>query len=318
MNLKIRKILLLSGIAVLLCIFIIQTVNSSRETSKTFTIKDEITELTIKNADETINLKKSGEKWFLGEKNYPAAESIVDDMIESISKINTLDKIVNGANDVTLERYELDSEKEILIEAKSTENVLRTLHLGKTSSAGSQTYVKIDDSNDIYIAGGNLRNTFDKESDLIRSRVVMTLNKDEISSIFINDYENSQNYTVSRSGSGENLVWNLSGAEGEIDSEKASDWFGGFASISTPVWYDEDEVNSLSGQKIVDAEIVSENKKVTFTIYKIPGKITTDENGEETQESDTYYATSSETPYTFELGGYNVVKFQKPVSELIK
>lgn len=302
---KARKIVLLALDAVLLVILIFQLIFKSSDKTKTLEILDEPNEISISTPTESFSLIKEDDKWFVGEKKYPANESYVDSAVNAVKSIKLLDKVGTASSDSTLLRYELDDDKKISVEVKSNGKVVRTLIIGKDSSTGSQNYVMVDDSKDIYLATGNLRSEFDKTVNYFRSRVVLSLDANEISGVELST-ENENSWILNRMGSGDDIVWNCSVAEVEVDSEKATNWFNSLASITTPRWYDDEP----SGEKIISAKITSAFKTITVDIFALP---TTEEG--ETQK---YWAKCSETPYAFEMASYTVQKFQKTVEDISK
>ena len=308
---KTRKLVLIIADAVLLAICILQGIFAGRDGVVKFNCSDEIDELVIESPSESFTLVKEGENWFGGEKKYGITKSYVDSFIEQISEIRALDKVGSLGNASNAERYELDDSHKVTVTAKKDGKVLRTLNVGKEASASSQTYITVDDKKDIYLAAGNIHSTFNISLASIRSRTVWQLDKASITGVNIKKYAEDgsvESLAISKMGSGEDIVWNISPAEIQVDSALAQNWFDSLATLTTPVWHGEKE--NLGGNKIADAEISSGFKTVKITIYEIAAE---GENGKPT-----YYAESSETPYVFDLASYAVDKFLKKAEDFAK
>ena len=207
-----------------------------------------------------------------------------------------------------LDRYELNDGQKIVVTASLNGKVLRTIHIGKTSSTGGQTYVMFDDNQDVYLSAGNLKNTFAETIETIRSKIVYSVPKESVSKVTLK-YPNQPVWTVSRSGQGTEISWAISGYDVELDSAKALDWFNSVATLATPVWC-YDDVQDIPGDKELDFVLESEGKTITLEITKVPAMI---EGG-----ADIYYGKCSETPYLFEIASYTVPKFLKKVEDISK
>lgn len=301
---KTRKIVLLALDAILFVILICQIIFSAGEKTKNLLLTKEPTEITISTPSEKFSLVKENDSWFVGEKKYPANENYVESVLRTVRSIKLLDKVGVLNSEAESIRYELSDDKKIEVTVKSDSEILRTLTIGKDASNGVQNYVLVDGSKDIYLATGNLRSQFDRNTNYFRSKIVLDLEPNEISSVELTD-SNKNVWSISRMGSGDDVVWNSSLKEIEIDSEKAIDWFENLASITTPKWFDDTQ----AGEKIISAKIIAGFKTITIDIFELPLV-----EGE-TQE---YWAKCSETPYPFEMASYTVQKFQKTIKDFSK
>lgn len=301
---KTRKIVLLALDAILFVILICQIIFSAGEKTKNLLLTKEPTEITISTPSEKFSLVKENDSWFVGEKKYPANENYVESVLRTVRSIKLLDKVGVLNSEAESIRYELNDDKKIEVTVKSDSEILRTLTIGKDASNGVQNYVLVDGSKDIYLATGNLRSQFDRDTNYFRSKIVLDLEPNEISSVELTD-SNKNVWSISRMGSGDDVVWNSSLKEIEIDGEKAIDWFENLASITTPKWFDDNQ----AGEKIISAKIIAGFKTITIDIFELP-----------LTEGDTqeYWAKCSETPYSFEMASYTVQKFQKTIKDFSK
>lgn len=304
---KTRKLVLIVADVVLLAVCLVQFILSARDTTKYFTFKDEPDSLEILTPQETISLYKEGEDWFIGEKKYPASMSMVDSYISAIKNIRALDKVGSIANGNNVERYELTDSKKTIVTAKLSDKVLRTIEIGKTAVSSSQCYMTVDGGKDIYLVSGGVNDTFDTSVAAARTTIVLNLNSDEITGVAITDAED-KTWSLSRMGDGDDVVWNVSGGEIELDEGKANVWLTSFASLSTRDWYAEDAV--LEGTRAVSARITYNLKDIKLEFFALP------KNNEKDLQQ--YYGTCSETPYRFKVDEKTVKQYLKPLEELAK
>lgn len=301
-----RKLILIIADALLLAVFIIQCILHAGDSAKMFELKDAPTAITITGEKGNIELVKENGIWVIGDKKYAANESSVDELIETLSNIRALDK-VGTASEAQLNRYELTDGKKITVTAKKDGKEIRKLEIGKDATATSQGYITVDGGKDIYLASGSLKQAFNKSVDELRSKVLWNLDKAEITSVSFEPV-NGATWTLSRMGSADDVVWNLSGADVDVDADKATTYFESLSNISVPVWHAEGE--SLGGNKIFTAKVVSAFKTLSVDVYEVPAATE--------EDKPLYWGTSSETPYTFELAAYTVNKFRKDVNTLGK
>ena len=307
---KTRKLVLIIADVVLLAVCTIQLALSARDTTKYFTLKDKPDSLEFVTPMETFSVYKDGEEWFVSDKKYPASQSMVDSYIDAISNVRALDKVGNISSGNNAEKYELADGKTITVTAKLGDKVLRTITIGKTAVSSSQCYATIDGGKDIYLVSGGINDTLDTSIAAARTTIVLNLDSPDITNVAITDYASGKNWSVSRMGTGEDLAWNVSGAEEgyELDTGAAANWLNSFASLSTRDWYDDSEV--LEGTKAVTAKITCAYKDITVEFFAIP------KNNENDLQQ--YYGTCSETPYRFKVNESSVKQYLKSLDELSK
>jgi len=308
---KTRKLVLIIADIVLLAVCIVQFIVSAHDTTKYFTFKDNPDFLEIVTPAEKITIYKENDKWFIGEKKYPANQSLIDSFISTLQNIRALDKVGSVASGNNAEKYELTAGKKTSVTAKLGDKVLRTIEIGKTAVSSSQCYMTVDEGNDIYLVSGGINDTFYTSVAAVRSTIVLDLTPEEISSVSITDYgedNEEKKWSLSRMGSGDDLVWNVSGGEVDLDEGKANSWLASFASLSTREWYEDNAV--LDGRKAVSAIINYQYKDIKVDIFALP-KV----NENDLQQ---YYGVCSETPYRFKIAESVVKEYRKGLEELSK
>ncbi|EID86098.1 hypothetical protein MSI_00540 [Treponema sp. JC4] len=305
-----RKIFLLSACALLLLICILQAVLLNKSSVKTFTLKEEPDRLTIENGGNTILLAKSGDEWVVGDSKYPANSANVDSVVNAVKSVKVLDRVGSASSEASKIRYDLTDSKKVTVTAFAGDKELRKITVGKASSTGSQGYIMIDGSNDVYLASGNLNSIFGKSISDLRSNSVWTLEKNMIGSVSIKKADGTE-WKVSREGQAENMTWKIDGhgiVTGEVDGQKAESWFGEFATLTASSW--EEDSASPAGTYLLTCEVEAGGKTVALDLFQ-----TKEEKDDQPAE---YSASSTETPYTFDLASYSARKFLKNPEELLK
>ncbi len=166
---KTRKLILIIADAVLLGVLIINLIISSKSSIKNFEIKEDFNSILISKADGEISLTKDGEEWFVGNEKLPAENYSVENIVDAVSSIKVLDKVAS-LSEYTKETYEFTDNNAITVLVKNDDKVLRKIVLGKKSTVYSQTFITLDDKNDIYLSTGSLRSKFEiSEKDLIKT-----------------------------------------------------------------------------------------------------------------------------------------------------
>lgn len=309
---KTRKLVLIVADVILLAVCVLQGIISSKSATKTFLIKDEVEALEITTPAETIRLQKDGDDWLIGDKKYPASLSSVQNLIKAVSSIRTLDKVGHASNAATEEKFGLENGKRISVNVISGGKTVRLVVLGKESSAGSQGYITIDGSSDVYLASGNLRSIFSVTTEQIRSKIVWAMEEEDIQNAEITAAD-GKTWALTKMGSGSEAVWTLTGSAAgiDVDSAKAQEWFKSLATLTTQRWAD-DEGKELgqNPELIASGKVVCGFETTTFQIYKVAAA--------GSDETPKYYGACSQTPYSFELTEYSAQKFTKDPKELAK
>lgn len=305
---KKRKLILIIANLVLIGILVVQLILSSKDGAKYYKFDDSVDEISIKTSGENIHLLKEGENWFIGEKKYLANTIIVENFIEKAKSIRTIEKVSNLNKLNAIDKYEFNEGQKISVEVKNGGKILRSFEIGKNATASSQSYVMIDGNKDIYLASGGLRGGFETSISDLRSKVVWEFEKSDVNSVSLTD-ENGKTWSLSKMGSEDDVVWNISGEIGiEVDSQKAQSWFDSVAFLSTTKWYNENE-NTI-GNLISTVKITHGFENATLEIYEIP------QENEESQKQ--YFGKTNILPYKFELAAYSIEKFTKKVEDIKK
>ena len=306
---KTRKIVLIAADIILLIVGIVQIIINTRSTVKNFSFSETPDQILIEKSDGNVTLVNEDGTWVINNEKYEAVESNVDSMIEYAKDINALDRVASLSNAASVSKYEFDDANAIKVTVSAGEKVLRTFTLGKDATTGIQCYATVNGSNDIYLIDGDYRNIYDKTVDQLRSKTVYTVDSVDISSVSVTPY-GEETWAVSRTGDTENLVWNISGANITLDSQKAADWLNSFNTLTTNQWHGTSD--DLDGEPYAAVQLGTTKGTITIETYIVPADL--DVEG----STNLYYGKCNKSPYWFEIASYNFSKFQKKPEDLEK
>ena len=165
----VRKVVLLVAIVVLLLIYVLQVAFSHKTNVRTLYIEGEVDSVEVTRGDERLySLAKvgdeDGEVWTV--EGEAAREWSARGIVNAISEVKLLGVASKSQSDD--ERYGLSEESVLVVKAFTGDDVVRTLYVGKLSTTGSQTYVRVDEDKTVYVAQGSLRSTFEVTADDIK------------------------------------------------------------------------------------------------------------------------------------------------------
>jgi len=173
-----RKIILLASIAVLVIIYIWQSISASQNTVSDIALQEEMDSIRITQTDgtsytltrqtipssaipvegETATSDETEEVWIFdnGEIAENFAISRMKNQLQTIRVLGT----VSSSGDT--ERYDLDGDFVLRAEALKDGIPIRTIRIGKTSPTTSQTYAQLDNASEIVLILGDLADVFGK------------------------------------------------------------------------------------------------------------------------------------------------------------
>lgn len=337
-----RKIVLLSLIAVFLCVYILQLAFTGKSKAKEVTLETQPDSILIlkggeeANANNSIRVVQENGSWYVAEKKYPADSSIAIKMADGVKSIKLLGEITSNAS--SAEKYGLGDSEKITVTGFKDGKSVRTITVGKDTTSGGQCYVQVDGKGTIYMAEGALHGTYSSTVDAIRSKQVYTSNADEVSSVTVTGADGA--YSVqkqmpqadltaasedkkaddkkSETDSAETVAqkptWTLSQnttsvKSNAVDEETTTSWAKSLANLNVSSWA-ADNAKLPSTAPASTVRIAAGAKEYTVAVYEIPSS-SEDEDAK-------YLCSSSATPYLFYITQYNAKKYMKSLSDLSK
>ena len=182
--------------------------------------KKDLTRLHIKKDDISIVLNKKNNSWYIEPENYPADADKVEHMLDAIEDL-TLTAMVSESKNFN--RYDLNEEAKIKVQAWNNNDLKRDFDVGKTAASFRHTFVKLADDERVFHAEGNFRSKFDTTTDMLRDKRVLSFEPEEIHEIQITkdqqavtcvraqvpaeDENTETEQTPSSTSAGQNEIW---------------------------------------------------------------------------------------------------------------
>ena len=144
--------------------------------------QEDITQITVTQAGETITLKRHDDQWRLIPGDYPADASQAERMLKFMAELEVT-ALVSEAQSYA--RYELDAARRIDVKVYQGDQLVRQMAIGKAASTFRHTHVILGDDRNVYHAGGSFRWEFDKSIDDLRDKTVLSFDRGTINRISI-------------------------------------------------------------------------------------------------------------------------------------
>ncbi len=140
-------------------------------------------QIIIKKGDSTITLTRDSDLWRIGESGFRADKETVDSILKELSELDITDLVAKSGG---LKGYGLADQDAIHVTAKDKNGaIIRDLYVGKLTTGGSFTYIKLGQDTNIYTARGRLTDSFDKTKDQCADKKVISFERSSILKINI-------------------------------------------------------------------------------------------------------------------------------------
>jgi hypothetical protein len=151
-----------------------------------------INRLVITSDGDHIELDKKDDQWDVGPKAYAADAVKVRNMVKAATDLTLSDLISESGN---YERYDLNNDRKIDVQAFADDTMVRNFAVGKTSPTYQHTFVRLADDPNVYTARGQLRHTFSHTISDLRDLTVLSFDKEAITSLVIQEGKHSLTLT---------------------------------------------------------------------------------------------------------------------------
>jgi len=315
MKLK-KEYFLLGAVIIGLCLYM-----ALKETDRTHyqmpklseVSKNEISKLRIKTEGSTIDMKKKGEAWVVGPKEYPADADKVKEMLDAVASLKLTALVSESKNYI---RYDLNQAEKIAVKALSGDTVLREFEIGKAAPTYQHTFVKLAGNPNVYHARGYFRTKFDNTLDEFRDHTVLKFGKEKIRKVEIvsgKDTSVMAAKEVSEKKTDEKaekkspdaplkkMVWEAVSGK-PVDRAKLNRMVSDLSDLACES-YMEDAVKADFKDPVFRVTLKGE-KDYTLSVF-----------AKTKADAEDYPAISSESPYVFLLSNSRVDSFKKTVEE---
>jgi uncharacterized protein DUF4340 len=290
MNNNLKLIIALVVIAVIY--FLTTRSSSSSDFDKNFTDLDteSITKIEI-TKDSLITLVKENDVWMVD--NYKANQELVSSALEQVKNIKLARKVSSNPEKHT--KYEVDKGTEIVLSGDNETAFI----LGKTGASYQNVFIRRDGEDEVFTTVKNFKSNFEKSVTDWKDKSILSVSKDAIASIVINDnlFLTNLDSLVKVRGTKKN--------EGENDgNSNANSMLSKFTSLKTLAFPKVDLSNQIPVFTIKINERADETHELAF--YEKPG------------EESRLLVTLIDNPTVFQVNASTFDVFKKSYSELIK
>ena len=150
----------------------------------------EVTRIELTTPEETIELEKQVGKWIIKPQGYPAADSKIEKMLDTIQDFKLTALVSESEN---FARYQLTDDEKITVKAWADGELARIFDIGKAAPSHRHTFVKLPDDPNVYHASSNFRSKFNQSLEDLRDKTVLALNGEDIQTIAIEQPEQQLN-----------------------------------------------------------------------------------------------------------------------------
>ena len=184
---KTKQLLILGGVFVFLLLVVLIFENpfgKSEHEKKVETAvplfpnfdKEQVAKIEVIATGETTTLTKQNGEWVVASMdNYPADSEGIAELLTKVGEFKNTQRVSN--NPEKQAEFEVNSTG---VEAKlmnANDKLLAHLFIGKITSGFLSSYVRVADSNDVYVAQGNLQSVFNKGTRTWKDRTIFDFNK---------------------------------------------------------------------------------------------------------------------------------------------
>ena len=138
--------------------------------------EEQVVKIEIIAPDGTTTLSKQNAEWGVASvDNYPADSEGIEQLLTKVGELKNTQRVSN--NPEKQSEFEVDSSG---VEAKlmdANDKLLAHLFVGKITPGFLSSYVRVADSNDVYVAQGSLQSVFNKGTRTWKDRTIFDFNK---------------------------------------------------------------------------------------------------------------------------------------------
>ncbi|HOQ13075.1 MAG TPA: DUF4340 domain-containing protein [Spirochaetota bacterium] len=304
-----KRILISSGVIILLLAAIAVKKCSFKRDYSLKHLNVPADTIVIKSLDYSLELKKQGDRWLIGQKGYPADNDLIRDLEKKIAELPVVDLVSTKG---FFEPYELSEGQALDISLMAKGELLRRVSIGKQGLTNNHVYVRIDNGREVFLASGITKNEFKQDIDNLRDKKNFEIKSDSIEKISIN-YQGkeyifykekvAQKENSNSSGESSEQEWKCKGYENiQLNSSKINSMLYTFSPLRAAKFYE----GEIKEKPLCIVRIFTGDGEKDLNIYK-------------GVEKDFYLATSSSSPYNFTIGSWQAQKYMiKSIKDLEK
>jgi len=305
-----KKTLVLIGIILLLSIYLtVKKLYNPSDLPELNNKNIQANMLEIQKPSETIKIFKEGEKWFVGEKKYPADKARINEILRQVKSFSIEDLI---SEKKYFERYELTKEKLTSIALFKDKKLLLKIYIGKKHPSGASSFITLKKDGTIYLVANIFRESFNHDINFFRDKEIFNIPKHAITSFDVK-YQNrnfmfyqkkiiekktlnKKNKKSEKTKPTKKTIWTIRGDEySTFNQAKIKSFLNAFAPLTSDGFADEKTV--INKRAFITIKIKAFSKDIKLEIFSM-GK------------GKKFLAKSTESPYIYKISEWKIKKFQ--------
>lgn len=257
----------------------------------------------------TIVFSKTENGWTLTDKNFPAAPSAIDSMLDTVKNLN-LSALVSEASDLV--RYELDPPNAVRVRVFEGKDEKLNFSIGKTAPSFNHTFVMLANDKRIFQADKSFRNNFDKAADDFRDKLILESDARKIQKLTLEKGGKTINLIpgkpVDKAASEEKkagtaVVWQYEDGT-KADQAAASDLLSSLSRLECQAFLNEKDAGALKKETALCKITLENDGELSLNLFQQEGK-------------EDMAGIVSSSPYAFSLASYKAKDIVSYVNTLV-
>jgi hypothetical protein len=159
---------------------------------------EQVKKIVVKKSNTTTTLEKRGNLWYILDKEaYPADPTIVEGVIKKIQGFKKINLASRKKDKHSLFEVKEGMGVEVTLLGLEKKELARFL-IGKTGPDFLSTYIRKEDSDDVYLYDDYLRGDFDKQVNNWRDKTVLAFNPNEVVTLTISKLKEKETIELTK------------------------------------------------------------------------------------------------------------------------
>ncbi|PKL19441.1 MAG: hypothetical protein CVV49_01130 [Spirochaetae bacterium HGW-Spirochaetae-5] len=258
-------------------------------------------EIIVTGKDVSLNMTKKESKWFINEQSYAGDADLIEALERKARDFKLLDLVSDKGY---YDKYDLTEDRAVTIFIKGKGKVLRKIAIGKAGSTKNHSYIRVDDSKEVYLASGIMKSDFNLSVSDLRDKRIFDIKKEDIRFFRISyggenyDFQLFQNKKETDGSDGNQKSLEKWMCRGYKDLELSDAEVNSILALFSPLKAAEFPENAdveKSGKLVCIVTIPYSDKNFELEIYN-------------SKENDMHYARTNVSEYVFTLGAWQTEK----------
>jgi|GEM_PF-411725 len=257
--------------------------------------------IVISQKDQIVELRENDGKWIVAsEKNNPADEKAVEEIINKVKELKSLDIVSQNPEKQKL--FEVDNETGIKVKIHDTDNnEMASFYIGKNGPYFNSTYLRTEGSDDVLLINDNLRAAYTPWSGKWVDRTIFDFDPAQIAKFELT--RGNESILIEKDNTG---AWKVSSPEEfKAKPEEVERMTSAFSTLKTNDFAQitEKDNHGLDKPSYIIKAVLNNGQEKKLYVGK-------------TDDKKQYYAKTNEKEYVYLLAEYRINMFNKNLKDL--